>query len=318
MDNHTEKFKVRLGLFIAIGSMFFLLAIFFIGKEKNLFNPVFKLTSTFKNISGLQVGNNVRFSGIIVGTVDNISIINDSTVMVDMSIKKNVNQFIKSDCMVTIGSEGLIGDKLLVITQGSVNAPLASNGQQLASKEPVELDEIIGKLQTTAVSSQAISKQIEQLMFNINSRKGTLGRLIQDSTVIYDLDQALIGLKTNTKKLSENMDIDTKTFLASLQGSVANIEAGSKQLAEIMLKINSGEGTLGKLINDTTLTQNLEQIMVNFKKGSESMDEDLNAVRENILLREYFKKKEREAEQAKKDSLAIKTKEQKTDVIRKK
>ena len=190
MDNHTEKFKVRLGLFIAGGSMLFFLAIFLIGKQKNLFNPVFKLTSTFKNISGLQVGNNVRFSGIIVGTVDNIRIINDSTVMVDMSIKKNVNQFIKSDCMVTIGSEGLIGDKLLIITQGSVDAPLANNGQQLASKEPVELDDIISNLQTTAVTAQAISKQIEQLMFNINSRKGTLGRLIQDSTVVYDLDQS--------------------------------------------------------------------------------------------------------------------------------
>ena len=317
MDNHTEKFKVRLGLFIAIGSMFFLLAIFFIGKQKNLFNPVFKLSSTFKNISGLEVGNNVRFSGIIVGTVDNIRIINDSTVMVDMLIKKNINQFIKSDCMVTIGSEGLIGDKLLVITQGSVDAPLASNGQQLASKEPVELDDIIRNLQTTAVTARGISKQIEQLMFNINSRKGTLGRLIQDSTVVYDLDQALIGLKTNTKKLSENMDLATKNFLASLQGSVANIEAGSKQLAEIMLKINNGDGTLGKLINDTTIIQNLEQIMVNLQKGSESMDEDLKAAQGNFLLREYFKRKEREAEQAKNDSLAIKTKAQKTDIRKK-
>jgi phospholipid/cholesterol/gamma-HCH transport system substrate-binding protein len=318
MDNHTEKFKLRLGLFIAIGSILFLLAIFFIGKQKNLFNPVFKLTSTFKNISGLEVGNNVRFSGIIVGTVDNIRIINDSTVMVDMSIKKDVNQFIKSDCIVTIGSEGIIGDKLLIITQGSVDAPLASNGQQLASKEPVELDDIIIKLQATAVTTQAISKQIEELMSNINSRKGTLGRLIQDSTVVYNLDQALIGLKTNTKKLSENMDLATKNFLASLQGSVANIEAGSKQLAEVMAKINSGDGTLGKLINDTTIIQNLEQTMVNLKKGSESLNEDLTAAQENFLLREYFKRKERETAQEKKDSLEINTKEQKTEVNRKK
>jgi phospholipid/cholesterol/gamma-HCH transport system substrate-binding protein len=318
MDNHTEKFKVRLGLFIAGGSLLFFLAIFLIGKQKNLFNPVFKLTSTFKNISGLQVGNNVRFSGIIVGTVDNIHIINDSTVMVDMSIKKNVNQFIKSDCMVTIGSEGLIGDKLLIITQGSFDAPLANNGQQLASKEPVELDDIISNLHTTAVTAKAISEQIEELMFNINSRKGTLGRLIQDSSVVYNLDQTLISLKSSSKKLSESMDLATKNFLASLQGSVANIEVGSKQLADIMLKINSGDGMLGRLVNDTTIIQNLDQIMVNIKKSSEILDEDLNAAKENILLREYFKKKEREAEKEKNDSLAIKTKGQKTDVIIKK
>src|SRR5205085_7605232 len=98
MDTHTQKFKIRIGLFITGGLMLFMLAIFLIGKQKNMFNPVFKLTSTFHNISGLQVGNNVRFSGINVGTVDNIDIINDSTVKVEMMIKKDVKKFIKSDC----------------------------------------------------------------------------------------------------------------------------------------------------------------------------------------------------------------------------
>jgi len=88
MNSHTQKFKVRLGLFIAGGLALFVIAIFIIGKQKNMFNPVYKLTTTFYNVSGLQVGNNIRFSGIIVGTVDNISIINDSTVKVDMLIKK--------------------------------------------------------------------------------------------------------------------------------------------------------------------------------------------------------------------------------------
>ena len=95
MNTNTSKFKVRLGLFMAGGMAIFLVAIFLIGKQKNLFNPVFRLTTTFYNVSGLQVGNNVRFSGINVGTVDNIKIINDSTVQVHMLIKKDVHQFIK-------------------------------------------------------------------------------------------------------------------------------------------------------------------------------------------------------------------------------
>ena len=128
MEIHTQKFKIRLGLFIAGGLSLFTLAIFIIGKQKNLFNPVFKLTSTFYNVSGLQVGNNVRFSGINVGTVDNITIINDSTVKVDLLVKKDVQQFIKSDCEVAIGSEGLIGDRLLIITQGSATASVVKEG----------------------------------------------------------------------------------------------------------------------------------------------------------------------------------------------
>ncbi|MHB9143307.1 MAG: MlaD family protein, partial [Paludibacter sp.] len=130
MDTHTQKFKIRLGLFVAGGLAIFMLAVFIIGKQKNLFNPVFKLTTTFYNVGGLQVGNNVRFSGINVGVVDNIRIINDSTVKVDMLIRKDVWQFIRSDSEVSIGSEGLIGDKLLTISQGSSDAALAKEGQR--------------------------------------------------------------------------------------------------------------------------------------------------------------------------------------------
>ena len=62
MDTHTQRFKIRLGLFVAGGLTLFVLAIFIIGEQKNLFNPVFKITATFSNVSGLQVGNNVRFT----------------------------------------------------------------------------------------------------------------------------------------------------------------------------------------------------------------------------------------------------------------
>src|SRR4030043_2077154 len=124
MDTHTSKFKLRLGLFVIVGSGIFVVAIFIIGKQENLFDPVFKLTTTFYNVSGLQVGSNIRFSGIEVGTVDNIKIINDSTVWVDLLIRKNVQQFIKTDCAAGIGSSGIIGDRILVITQGSNDAPL--------------------------------------------------------------------------------------------------------------------------------------------------------------------------------------------------
>ncbi len=213
MDTTTQKFKVRLGLFVAGGLTLFVLAIFVIGKQKNLFNPVFKLTSTFYNVSGLQVGNNIRFSGINVGTVDNISIINDSTVKVDMLIKKDVKKFIKSDCGVSIGSEGLIGDRLLVITQGSSDAALAQEGQQLQSAEPVETDAIMSSLQVTAGNAEIISQQLAEIMLKINSGNGTLGRLIQDSTIAENFNQTMVNLKKSTKGLNENMEAAKHNFL---------------------------------------------------------------------------------------------------------
>ena len=236
MDTHTPQFKVRLGLFVAGGLALFVLAIFIIGKQKNLFNPVFKLTTTFYNVSGLQVGNNIRFSGIVIGTVDNIVIINDSTVRVDMLIKKEVKQFIKSDSEVAIGSEGLIGDRLLVISQGSSDAPLARVGQQLESVEPIETDAIMQSVSITVGNAEIITQQLAEIMSKINTGEGTLGRLIQDTTIARNLDQTIVNLKKSSKGLNENMEAVKHNFLLkgffNKKARAAEKKAAEKKAAE--------------------------------------------------------------------------------------
>lgn len=213
MDTHTLKFKARLGLFIAIGIALFVIAIFIIGRQKNLFNPVFRLYTTFYNVSGLEVGSNIRFSGINIGTVDQIKIINDSTVRVDMLISKNVQPFIKTDCETGIGSSGIIGDRILIISQGSDDAAQAKEGQQIASKEPVETDAIMASLQVTAGNAEIISHQLAEIMFNINNGNGTLGRLIMDSTMAHNVDQTMENLEKSSKGLNENMNAAKDNFL---------------------------------------------------------------------------------------------------------
>jgi phospholipid/cholesterol/gamma-HCH transport system substrate-binding protein len=230
METHTQKFKIRLGLFIAGGLALFVFAIFIIGKQKNLFNPVFELSANFNNISGLQVGNNIRFSGINVGTVDDITIINDSTIKVDMLIRKEIMQFIKSDCMVAIGSEGIIGDRLIVITRGSPDGPLVKEGQVLASTEPVETDAIMASLQVTAGNAEYITGQLAEIIFNINSGKGTIGRLIQDTTIAENLSETMYNLKTSSKGLDENMEAAKNNFL--LRGYFTKKEKAALKLLE--------------------------------------------------------------------------------------
>lgn len=297
MDNHSPKFKARLGMFIAGGIAVFIIAIFIIGKQQNLFNPVFKVTTTFFNVSGLQVGNNVRFSGITVGTVDNISIINDSTVQVDLMIKKTVQQFIKADSKAGIGSEGIIGDRVLIITQGSNEAAIAKDGQHILSKEPVETDDIIVSLQATAVNAEVITLELAEIMTNINNGQGTLGRLIQDSTVAENINQIIGNFKTSSEGLDETIEVTKENafaFMKSLQKTAAKTEVASNQLGEIMIKINSGEGTLGRLIQDTTLSSNLDTTIVNLKESSIGMNENMEALKHNFLFRGYFKKKAKE------------------------
>jgi phospholipid/cholesterol/gamma-HCH transport system substrate-binding protein len=213
MAEKNEKFKIKLGLFVVGSMLLFIAAIIIIGKQKNLFDPVFYISAKFNNVSGLQVGNNVRFAGINVGTIDKITIINDSTVQVDMLVKQSVKRFIKTDAEVSIGSEGIIGDKLLVISQGSSGAKEVKAGQELAASEPVEMDAIVESLQVTAVNAELISRDLASIVGNINSGKGTLGRLIQDTTIAENLSQTMENLESSSKGLDQNMDAAKESIL---------------------------------------------------------------------------------------------------------
>ena len=213
METKNKGFKVRLGLFIIVGITLFLLAIFIIGKQKNLFDPVFKLSAKFENVSGLQVGSAIRFSGINVGTVDNIEIINDSMVKVDMLLKKDVQKFIRADSKAGIGSEGLIGDKLIVISQGNPKSNIAKDGQLITSQEPIETDAIMRSLETTVGNAAIATSEIGEILQKVNRGEGTLGRLIQDKTMANNIDKTLVNLKNGTQKLDENMEAAKSNFL---------------------------------------------------------------------------------------------------------
>jgi phospholipid/cholesterol/gamma-HCH transport system substrate-binding protein len=297
METHSQRFKIRLGLFVAGGIAIFVLAIFIIGKQKNLFNPVYKLTSAFYNVSGLQVGNNVRFSGINVGTVDNITIINDSTVRIEMLIRKEIKMFIKSDSKVAIGSEGLIGDRLVIITQGSSGAPLAKEGQALASMEPVETDAIIASLQITAGYAEVIAQQLSEIMLKINSGRGTLGRFIHDTTIADNLNQTIMNLEKTSEGLDETIT-ETKqnisTLMKSMQVTAGNAENFSKELKTGITKINSSNGIFGRLIRDTTMALNIDETIINLRNSSKGLDESIEAVHQTWPLKRYFKRKAKE------------------------
>lgn len=314
MNTHTQRFKIRLGLFIVGGLALFVLAIFIIGKQKNLFNPVFKLTTTFYNVSGLQVGNNIRFSGIDVGTVDNITIINDSTVMVDMMVKKEVMMFIKSDSKVAIGSEGLIGDRLLVITQGSTDAPLAKDGQKLDSKEPVETDAIMASLVITSANAEIITEQLAEIMIKVNSGRGTLGRLIHDTIIAQDIKATIINFKQSSNGLNEIMDAtrqDISTLMGSFNVTARNAESFSQHLDEVIVKVNSRDGTIGRLIQDSTIAENINQTIIHLNNSSLGLEENMEALKHNIFFRRYFRKK---AE--KEEKLRLEAEKKKIEIIK--
>jgi phospholipid/cholesterol/gamma-HCH transport system substrate-binding protein len=297
--DHSSGFKARLGVFITVGIAIFVIAIFFIGKQQNLFNPVFKITTNFFNISGLQVGNNVRFSGINVGTVSDIKIINDSTVQVDMLIRRNVQVFIKADSEASISSDGIIGDRVVIITQGNNYAQIAEDGQHINSKEPIETDDIMISLQATAANAEIITLQLAEIMMNINSGQGMLGRLIQDSTIAENVNLTLENFKKSSEGLDETIEVTKENlfaFMVSLQKTAAKTEVASNQLGEIMTKINNGEGAIGMLLKDTIMVNNIDETIYNLKESSIGLNENMEALKHNFLFRGYYRRQAKEAD----------------------
>lgn len=213
MKTNRNAYKIRLGIFVSLGLLILFTIIFFIGSNQNLFSSKFKITSNFSNVSGLQVGGQVRFSGISVGTIDNIEILNDSTVQVIAIINNDVKKFVKQDSKASITSEGVIGDKILTISQGSSNSPIVKDGAKIKSFEPVEFDDILSSIKITAENAEIITDELALLMTDINNGEGTIGKLMNDEGMAKDLDKTMENLRKSSKGLEQNMEAAKHNFL---------------------------------------------------------------------------------------------------------
>jgi phospholipid/cholesterol/gamma-HCH transport system substrate-binding protein len=203
----------KLGMFVTIGLLLFIMAVYFIGKQKNLFGSTFHITSQFKTVSGLEVGNNVRFSGINIGTVEEIRLINDSSVVVSMVIKDEVREFIKTDARASIGSDGLMGDKVLTITPGVKSTKVIENNGAIASINGIEMNDIMKSVKKSVDNVGVISEELAIFSHSMNNGNGALARLVRDDKMANSVTNTLSNLESGTKGFSENMEAAKSNFL---------------------------------------------------------------------------------------------------------
>lgn len=203
----------KLGMFVAIGLLLFIMAIYFIGKQKNLFGSTFHISSRFKTVSGLEVGNNVRFSGINIGTVEEIRLINDSSVVVSMVIKDDVRKFIKTDARASIGSDGLMGDKVLTISPGTKSQKIIENNGAIASIDGIEMQDIMKSVKKSVDNVGVISDELATFSHSMNNGNGALARLVRDDKMANSVSNTLSNLESGTKGFSDNMEAAKNNFL---------------------------------------------------------------------------------------------------------
>lgn len=205
MKKNTNN-RIRLGVFLTIGAALFIAGIYFVGSRQHLFSDTFRISGIFKDVSGLQIGNNVRFSGINIGTVSDIDIITDTTVRVDIIIDRTSQEFIKKDAKAIIGSEGLMGNKVLVIMPGSTTQEPIQDNDVIQTAVPVSVDDILVNLKVTTDNAAIITDDLAAVMDGIRSGRGTIGKLFMDSSFAMNVDQTIVNLRKSSKGLDENME----------------------------------------------------------------------------------------------------------------
>ncbi len=224
--------RAKLGMFVTAGIALFIGAIYFIGEKQQLFNKTFRVSCVFKDISGLQNGNNVRFSGLTVGIVDAIEQITDSTVRVEMIINEKSKKFIKKTASATVGSDGLMGNKIILIAPGEPSNDVIANNDTLRTLKAISMDEILAKIKVTTDNAAEITGDLSIILKGIRGGKGAIGKFFSDTAFAKNIDQTVANIKTTSTGLKDNMDAAKHSFL--LKGFFKRKERKAQKAREKM------------------------------------------------------------------------------------
>jgi phospholipid/cholesterol/gamma-HCH transport system substrate-binding protein len=323
------KNNIKLGVFVFAGLIALMLAFYLIGQNQNLFGSSFQLKARFSNLSGLMEGDNVLFSGINAGTVKSTEIINDTTIEVTMRISSDVKAYIHKNAVAGIGTEGLMGNKVVNIIPVKGNSPAVADGDLLAAQQGMDMDAIIATLSKTNNNAASISEGLKTTVLRLDS--SPVIALLMDKAVCQRLRSALQHLDETTENASEmtaglnqvvanikhgkgtaGMLLTDTAIAHNLKSAVSKIKSASDNANLMTVKLNhivdgvnndlaDGNGPLHTLLRDTGMANNLSRTMVNLKNGTDGFNQNMEALKHNFLFRGYFKNldKQKKKDQAK-------------------
>jgi phospholipid/cholesterol/gamma-HCH transport system substrate-binding protein len=316
----TNAQKIKLGLFVIITAILLVTALYVIGRKQNIFGGTSYISAVFTNVNGLKLGNNVRYSGINVGTVRKITMINDTTICVNMAVESDILDHIRKDAKAVIGSDGIVGSMVLNIFPGNAEADLLRPGDTLSSIRKISTSDMMSTLSVTNQNAAELSSELLKITSSLNEGQGTLGRLLNDEEMGNDLKETVKNLNKVSREASDVIN-DLKTVISDIEfeesllyvlvndsvaasqfrSTLAHLETSSEQIEEavenlnsVILEVKEGDGTFNYIVNDTTLVNDIDETVKNVKQGSVLLNENLEAMRHNFLFKGYFKKMEKE------------------------
>lgn len=318
MNESPKKRAVIVGSFVFIGLIFFLGAILMVGNLRETFKNKMEIVAHFDEVNGLKKGNNIWFSGVKIGIVNNLNFYGKSQVEVSMKISTSAKQYIRKDAKVKISSDGLIGNKILVIYGGTELAGEVIEGDTLGVEKTFSSEDMINTLQENNKNVLVITNELKTISSRLSAGEGTLGKLLIDNSIYENINAATESLK-NTSVKAQQLVSSLVIFSSGLnkKGTLANelttdtvvfnsVKASVKQLQQMadtatlfitnLKQAGSNPKTsIGVMLYDEESGTRLKETIKNLESSSKKLDEDLEAAQHNFLLKGYFKKKEKTA-----------------------
>ena len=316
MKSREIQQNVKLGIFVLAGLVLFMAAVFLVGSENNLFNKTFTTHAIFRNVEGLKEGDNVWLSGVKIGTVKEVKIVKEGRVVVTLNLKDRQNKFIKKDATAFIGSDGLVGSKIVIIKPGT-NSAIIDDTDTIGATSPADTQELINIAKDVGDNTRSLTNDLRELANKINEGKGIVGELLNDGQFARDLRTTATKIRettSQTSKASEELHailyklnngnglinkLSTDTSLNYvLDQTFTNVKEVSKNSAELsnglqqlIKKMNSGDNAINVLLADSLFADKLRTTRDNAQMASGKLDENMEALQHNFLFRGYFRKK---------------------------
>ncbi len=322
----SDSKKIRVGIFVIVGTILLIVSLYYIGQRQHLFSSNIELFATFENVNGLQVGNNVRYSGINVGTVSEIEMKEVGKIVIRMSVEEKLSYFMQTDAIASIGSDGLVGSMVVNISPGeNQNGTNVVTGDTIHSLQKLGMDDMLATLDKTNKNAALLSADLLKITDQILQGKGSLGLLLNDTIFANDILKTVVELRNTTKGsamamakvnaiiskinydesaaavlLSDTVSANqVRKVLANFEKSSEDINAITKNLDSYIKEIKTGKGALNHITQDENFVKEIDSTMIQIKEASQKLNQNMEALQDNFFFRGYFKKQEK---QKKKDA----------------
>ncbi len=317
MNESPNKRAIIVGIFVLIGIIFLIAGILMIGNIHQTFSTKMQVTTLFEDVNGLQKGNNIWFSGVKIGTVKRVEFYGKSQVKVIMNIDEKAQEYIRKDAKVKVSTDGFIGNKILVIYGGSANSPAVTEDDTLGVEKTFTTEDMMNTFQENNKNVLAITTDFKTISKNLLDGKGNLGKLLKDEDLYDNISATTASLKKASDRaelllnslsdfsaklnkkgtLANDLVTDTLVF-NNIKKTVRELNKVADTAAVFIANLNEASRNpktpVGVLLHDEASGASLKTSIKNLESGSKKLDEDLEALQHNFLLRRYFKKKDKE------------------------